>query len=641
MTVFAAKLDRIVETVDAALRADVRPLARSLHLCSCEPVIAVASGGSAITAEFFSTCRASLGHSPTLVITPMTYVVEAARPQAATWLFSASGDNQDIIAAFELATQVPAASVQVLTSGSHGTLAKMARALPEGHVHIAPVADAKDSFLATHSIVSAAACLVVATDVLSGAKNDGRAKSLLNDAARLISSDARHSMLHTLEGCRERDTIFILHDPHLTAAAVLLETSFWEAGICAVQRTDFRNFAHGRHVWMAKHAKRTFVIALTCERSREIWQMMRHELPVEIPGAHFDFGRAGRGSLFEAILTMLTAVEAAGALKGIDPGRPGVPDYGRRIFGMAHLRREAQRDDVMTRRKRHAECKADLIGRASMPWPERRDRFVEQLRAAEIRGIVLDYDGTVVSTEHRLDTPRSDVLNAVISLAETGLCIGIATGRGGSVGELLREHVPAHFHRDILIGYYNGAHIVSLESDIRKHQPTCDALIAGLSSRLCGQQLFTRDWSPREGPLQISIPFDKLAPEVSPLDVIDAVLSGSEDVKIVCSGHSMDVIPGWAGKSRVVDAIVVTRRIPKDTVLRIGDSGDAQGNDFELLEGPLGLSVDRVCHRDDSCWNLLPVGINGPDGLLRVLTALTPVANGVAKLDVSALFSHR
>jgi hydroxymethylpyrimidine pyrophosphatase-like HAD family hydrolase len=431
-----------------------------------------------------------------------------------------------------------------------------------------------------------------------------------------------------------------LHDPHLSAAAVLLETSFWEAGICAVQCTDFRNFAHGRHVWTAKHPDKTFVLALTCDRSLEAWQAIRRELPEGIPDAHFHFGRAGRGGLFEAILAMLTAVEAAGALKGIDPGRPGVADYGRRIFGMAHLRSEAVRDDVVTRRKRRAESKADPPGREPTPWRERRDGLIEQLSAAKIRCVVLDYDGTVVSTDVRLESPRSDVIRAIVSLAKMGIAIGFATGRGGSVGERLREHIPVRYHRSILVGYYNGAFIVSLDSDIRENKPDRDLELAELHTRLCAKQLFANGWMPKVSPLQISIPFDKFALGINAFDIEKAVTSTGRGFKIMRSGHSVDVFPWWAGKTRVVEAIVAATGFSATSVLRVGDSGDVQGNDYELLEGVLGFSVDKVCHRDGSCWNPLPMGISGPNGLVRILTALKPVTAGVAKLDVSVLFTH-
>jgi hypothetical protein len=338
--VFSSKLDQVGETVKLAVDHDHRGLAAAMKAYSTVSVVAVGSGGSAIVAEFFATCRASLGHPPTAVMTPMAMVLDAATATSTpTWLFSASGANSDILAAFDAALVKRSSGVDVLTSVSGGALATRAltsigRDRPVPRLHLAPVVDQKDGFLATHSTASAAVALTVASDELAGMPPlKDRRKSLLEDCSRILSrafrEDLRENQLAALSG---RDTVFVLHDPHLSAAAVLVETSFWEAGICSVQRSDFRNFAHGRHVWMARHPDRTFILALTCDRSLEAWDNIRDELPVDIPSAHFNFGRPTRGAVFAGVLTSLGIVEAAGALKGIDPGRPGVADFGRRIF---------------------------------------------------------------------------------------------------------------------------------------------------------------------------------------------------------------------------------------------------------------------------------------------------------------------
>lgn len=653
--VFTSKLNRLGETVALVVEADHRSLTAALRACSTSPVLAVGSGGSAIAAEFFAACRTSLGHPPTGIVTPMGFVLEAAGvPGTPTWLFSASGENHDIIAAFDAAASHHGAEVDVVTSSPMGALAAAASAAgslrtSRSRVHVAPVADQKDGFLATHSVVSAAASLMLAADALAGALPlQERKAQLLDAAARCLSAEARTDLrLRQISSLADRDTLLLLHDPRLAAAAVLIETSFWEAGICAVQRTDFRNFAHGRHVWLARHGSRTFVLALTSERSREAWAAIQGELPEQVPSAHLDFGRAGRSALFEAILSSLSVVEAAGTLKGVDPGRPGVAEFGRRIFERSDLRVAVGRDDTSTRRKRRAEAQVDPPGRQPTDWPGRRDHFAADLAGAEIRALILDYDGTVVATHERLRPPRADILDALVGLADRGVLVGFATGRGGSVGEVLRAHVPARLHGSILVGYYNGAHVVPLEIDIEKRPPDPDAAVAAVHARLCAEVgLFVGDWLPKCGPLQITIPFDRLVAWEEAVERITAAINAlaSDDAalgaaRVLRSGHSLDVCPAWASKLRVVEE---ARRLLGDAaaaVLCVGDSGDCQGNDHELLGEDLGLSVDRVCHRDGSCWNLLPPGISGPDGLARILSAIRSIRHGTVRLDVSALFA--
>lgn len=671
--VFTSKLDRIGETIRLAANNDHRGLSIAMQACALVPVLAVGSGGSAIAAEFLAACRTGLGHPPTTVVTPMAFVLDAAgAPGTHAWLFSASGGNPDILAAFDAACAEHGGQIDILTSGHDGQLAiramEQSRRQPGTRLHLAPVADSKDGFLATHSAVSAAVVMTMAADFVAAGSpsGDARRKQLLEDADRLLGSSFRQTLrTTTIAPLSDRDTVFLLHDPHLTAAAVLLETSFWEAGICAVQRADFRNFAHGRHVWMSRYPDRTFVISLTCERSRDTWRGIRAELPETLPSAEFDFARPGRGTLFEAILSMLGVVEAAGSLKGIDPGRPGVADFGRRIFDRQDLRDAVGGDDASILRKRRARGQADPTVRTATNWAECRQTFAAALSKADIRGVVLDYDGTVVPTHKRSDPPQSDIISSLTAFADHGVLIGFATGRGGSVGTMLRKQLPERLHASVMIGYYNGAHVVPLNVDIEKNPPAADDAIANVHSLLCAETgLFVEGWRPKAGRLQLSIPFEKLASRYLGINRIEEIVenwgeaasqpgvgagllrqvqppavSSCGRAKVVRSGHSIDVFPAWAGKGKVVEA--VRERLGKSDVhvLRVGDRGEHRGNDYELLADGLGLSVDQVCESEDCCWNLLPAGMSGPKGLVKILQSLKPAANGALRIDVSVLFT--
>lgn len=637
MSLFSSKLDKLDGTVSLAAAADRRGLATSLRQCEAKTVVAIGSGGSLTTAEFFAACRSDLGHQATIVATPMAYVMDAIPAESDVWLFSASGNNPDIIGALEKAVRIPARSIEICTSGAGGELARLGGKLRTARVHFAPVVDEQDSFLATHSVVSATSRLILASDALAGVVTpEERAKRMMSDTTQLLSVETRRAMLSTLSPMQSRRTLFLLHDPRLNAAASVVETDLWEAGICAIQRTDFRNFAHGRHVWLSKHADETFVLALTCEESQPIWQAIREELPESIVSAHFDFGRAGRGAQFEAIIKMLTVIEAIGVLMGVDPGKPGVADFGRRIFEMRHLRTEASREDASVRRKRRSEAKIDPPGRTPTAWEQTRREFRDNLAAAKIGGLVLDYDGTVVATAHRRDPPDQNVSRAIIALLEHGLLVGFATGRGSSVGDKLREFIPAQHHANVVVGYYNGGLVAPLSVDIREIPRSPNADLSRFHNELCKLQLFANGWRPKLSAFQISLPLEKVLGGIDVVDAVEAMLPLGR-LKLVRSAHSIDIVCGETEKVCVVDAIA-TRLDPSDAILRIGDSGEAHGNDYALLGSHLGLSVDKVCHRADCCWNPLPSQVAGPSGLLHVLRSLALESCGKASLDVLLLF---
>lgn len=637
---FSSKLNELVATIEAACQSEHGFLAEAIEGAAHYPVAAVGSGGSIVAAEFLSSCRSWLQHAPTAVCTPMAFVLDPVLPQWGVWLFSASGENPDVRAAFHAATTEHLDRVDIVTTRRDGAVARAAMNLRKPRIHAVPVVDPKDGFLATHSLASTITSILLASDGAAGAFSAVRTSKVLEVAREALSVEKRvelHARLQ-LAGVTRTDTLLILHDPALAAAAVMIETSCWEAGLAAVQRADFRNFAHGRHVWLARRPERTFVLALTNARTERFWTSVDAELDPVTPRVHFDFGPAGRFSMFTALLHSFGIVEALGAIKSIDPGKPGVTDCGRRLFARKDLLECVDRDNVAIRRKRRAESKADREYRVHVSWPTKHEHFVGKFARAEIGAIVLDYDGTVVATDRRLDPPEIEILKALEDWISKGLIVALASGRGGSVGEMLRKYLPDQCWTRIPVGYYNGAHIVSLDVDLEKAPPAPDATIERIFDELCSVPgLFRSEWMPKHSPFQVTIPLDQLASRSEGVRKLREVVGHHREARIFRSGHSYDICPAWGGKRRVIEH--VKRLLPSEdaAILSVGDSGDWQGNDYELLEGNFGLSVDRVCDRDDSCWNLLPSGVSGPKGLLTILTALRETRPGLARLDISAL----
>jgi hydroxymethylpyrimidine pyrophosphatase-like HAD family hydrolase/fructoselysine-6-P-deglycase FrlB-like protein len=637
--VFSSKVDTLTETVDLACRTDHGFMAEALEAASDYPVAAIGSGGSMVAAEFLSSCRSWLQHAPTAVCTPMAFVLDPVLPQWGVWLFSASGENPDVRAAFQAAVTEHADRVDFVTSRREGAVAVAGIALRRPRVHVVPVAQRKDGFLATHSLVSTVTSLLLASDGTAGFQSDERTAKVAAAAREILGkerSDVHRSLAPT--GAAGRDTLLILHDPSLTAAAVMIETSCWEAGLGAVQRTDFRNFAHGRHVWLANNADRTFILALTHDRTRKFWTALEADIPAGIARAHFDFGPAGRFGLFTAILRSFAIVEGLGLARQIDPGKLSVADFGRRLFAQEHLLEAVESENAATRRKRRAEAKADRENRGQIPWPVKHEDFVRRFAQAEIGAIVLDYDGTVVPTDRRLDPPDPQILSAMQEWISKGLVVAFATGRGGSVGEMLREHLPEGIWSRIPVGYYNGAHIITLDVDLARNPANPDPVVERIFSEVSKvRDLFQDSWLPKQSPFQITIPFDKLAFRAEGTRKLREIVALHREARIFRSGHSLDICPAWGGKRRVIEHVRRQLTHEQSAILSVGDSGDRHGNDYELLEGNFGLSVDSVCDRDDSCWNLLPPEVSGPKGLLTILRALRETGSGRARLDVSAL----
>ncbi len=642
MTVFSEKLNSLPATVEQACAADVSSLAQALRTTRGATVVAVGSGGSAVAAEMLAACRSGAGLGPTLVCTPMEYVLDVSRHGGLpVWLFSAGGDNPDVRAALSAAILCGAPSVEAVTANAGGEVVRSCASAPHCRVHLTPVADPKDGFLATHSLLSAATLLVRATDeACEGDPAADRAARLRAAAERVLGPDHRRAAAGRYAAAAARDMLLLLHDPLLKAAGVLIETSFWEAGVASVQRVDFRNFAHGRHAGLHRWSAATAITALATERSRPIWGAVDGLIPDVVPRVGMEFGRGGRQDLFEAVLEAFALVEAFGAGKGLDPGRPGVPDFGRAIYAGDELLVQTRDEDRPVRRKRAAEERADPVCDAPTGWVQERQAFLHDLRSATFGALVLDYDGTVVETNARWAPPGAEVQKSLVRLLDGGLRLAFASGRGGSLGETLRPLVPERHWDAVLVGYYNGGHVTTLRTDLAASPPEADPGLAAVAAWLDARaELFEGAGGFKFSGVQITIHTARLKePAVFP-QVLKAAHPGLDQLmSLRRSAHSYDLTLRDASKLRVLDE--VERALGPDlSVLCVGDSGTWTGNDHELLSRRFSLSVGEVCHRPGSCWNLSPEGLSGPAALVRILDHLAFVRTGAVQLDVDGMLT--
>ncbi len=633
MSVFAEKLRSLPSTIRLASEVDWSPLAGRLRSGRGLRTIAVASGGSVVAAAFISRCRSTLGLGPTTVATPMEFVLGDLDARGAdVWLSSAGAANPDVEAAYRHCVAQGADRLTLLTTRAEGQTAVSVAARAEGKVVALPVSDPKDGFLATHSLVATTTAMLLAADEMSDRPDKGGVLHALVDGSSLALSDGSDARA-AVAGFQPGDTLLLLHDPQAATLAVLVETSLWETGIAPVQRVDFRNFAHGRHVWLARHPARTFILAVTTRESRGIWEGISSALPPDVRHGVMDLGNAGRLRTAISVAAGLAIVDELGRKAGIDPGRPGRGDFAPAIYehrGLVELVDELTPDVA---HKRAANLRADPAGDLGIclftAGRTRRDR----LGAAEFQALALDYDGTIVATEHRLSPPREAIVAELVRLLDAGMRLGIATGRGGSAGDAMRAALPARLHDRVLMGYYNGAHLLPLTTRVEDSPPAQDDDVAVVAAWLAAVGLASGHRT-KAGPAQITIECG--ASEASRLSAGLARHPTIEAgrLKVLRSQHSVDVVAVGTSKLRVVAALSdPTAGGPVD-VLAIGDSGSPLGNDHELLSSPTSISVDQVCGDVEGCWTLFGDGVVGPDALHRILHAIE-IDSGRGRLNLA------
>lgn len=640
MSRFAEKLDTLLRTAELVARADLHALAEALRRGRHRPVVAIGSGGSAITAHFFARCRETLFEATTQVVTPAEFVLanDDVR-QTDVWLFSAGADNADSVASVVAARARGAAQIHLLTRNARGAAVQAVAADPGNTVTSIPVADAKDGFLATHSLVGSVLALLFASDLVStDPLGEVLRAAVFQRLRELTHPSTRQAMRAQFADMRSDDVLLLVADPRLRAVAELIETSAWEAALCPIQRTDLRNFAHGRHAWLHHRGERTVILGLIGDDGRELWESTNALLPLALRRHLFDFGNAGRMHTATGIVEGLMIVEAIGAATGIDPGKPGIGDFGRRLYEEEGLLALARQLGPSVRHKRAAALERDDLTdecyciRAA--YATRRDALAN----AQAGAIVFDYDGTIISDDKRFGHPRTEIVDELVRLDAIGVRIAIATGRGGSCGKALRAVLPASMHDRVIVSYYNGAYIQPLSIDIEKDRPASDPdLVQSFAWFESHPELFSGEFGGQFSDVQISIKLDNLADYLAfPAALADCPPVASGAVRFKRSGHSIDFFAAGTSKLSVVDR--VRQALPDDSaIICIGDSGGRDGNDNELLSHTHGISVGTVCGSPHGSWTMFGKALVGPAALLCLLQAVKLYDDGCVRMDVSSL----
>lgn len=634
MSVFGEKLNELEQTARLVLDMDLIALTEALRRGAGRPAIAVGSGGSAIAAEFLAHCRSSLQRAQTMIETPLAFVLGSGDIAGAqVWLFSGRGENSDVIATLQSARDRRAGEIIVVTTNSTSRLALEGAEAANTTIISLPTWSEKDSFLATHSLLATAIALLLASaqSVDGAALEVGEVRSCVE---RLLDHSYRESLADRFKGLKASDTIVLLADPRLGTLATLIETSVWEIALCAVQRTDFRNFAHGRHVLLAQRPDDVWVFAMTGIETREAWSDIKQHFPESLRVIEYDFGNCGRFDVFAGLLQGLCLIEAMGFARGIDPGRPGIGPFARDIYEASSLERLSRRLSRPMRHKLRAVATYDSSPARSVDFAAAHASFKAKLDQAAFSGLVLDYDGTIITDQERESPPRQEILDELERLIEGGIAIALATGRGGSVGQTLRKCVkPTHQER-FLIGYYNGAYLRSLDVDIEVDKPARANEIGEVIAWLHEHAALFDGGVPKkvdDSTVQISLKLSQLFNPGSFPPLFRARFGDESGVKVVRSGHSFDITLASTCKTNVIRAMCDQIGEADAAILSVGDRGELGGNDHVLLGSEYGISVEHVCDRPEVCWSIFGEHRIGPEALLQILRCLVPEA-GKARL---------
>lgn len=222
----------------------------------------------------------------------------------------------------------------MLCGDSSSALARAAQACAYCEVALFDLPAGKDGFLATNSLLAFCVVLARAYEGLQSGKTPPFYASAL--LQKLAGSPAMPDEFAHVRQVLERETLIVLHGSASGAAAWDLESRFTEAALGHVQTADYRNFAHGRHHWLAKHGQQSGVVAFVGHEESALAAKTLEIIPSGIPALRIRLSTDWKQAGLEAIAASLRLAQWKGTLRGIDPGRPGVPPFGHLMYELEY-----------------------------------------------------------------------------------------------------------------------------------------------------------------------------------------------------------------------------------------------------------------------------------------------------------------
>lgn len=631
---FDSELGCLASTYSWAMKKNIDPLVNSIFASASLPLLTTGSGGSFTAAHFASLLHQKHVGKIAKAVTPLEIASSSPNLRDAAVLFlSAGGRNTDIIGAFKQVIVREPRRITVMCASPKSPLSVLADTYRYVDLIDFDLPSGKDGFLATNSLLafSVLLCRLYARAFSTKEDLPDNLQTLVHptQTAAQFFAELRGRCLPLWQ----RETLIVLYGTSTHSAALDLESKFTEAALGHVQIADYRNFAHGRHHWLAKRDSTTAVLALVTNDDRHIADKTLRLIPSSIPVTRIDTSLDGVKAGLAALVHALYVVGFAGEARGIDPGRPGVPLFGRQIYNLSTLgtspapSHSLLPSEIVSIERKTGMDVDSIVSRGETDfWKGAYRTFVQRLEAVSFSAVVFDYDGTLCDGRDRYTGLGDDIVQRLVQLLKAGVVVGVVTGRGKSVKEVLRDKIERMLWSRVVIGYYNGADngLLSDDSHPNSAEPPCEAL-GPISKALRSDSRLVSLAECTFRQMQITVEPKLSAPETVVWDIVQQIVQEAlpEGVSVVRSSHSVDVLaPGVSKKILVEKVKEMVAGVESVLVLCIGDRGRWPGNDFALLQEPYSLSVDEVSPDPETCWNLAPAGHRGVQATLDYLRAI-------------------
>lgn len=627
------ELLQLEKTFATAVEMDINTLCSAILSASALPLYIIGSGGSLSVAHLVSFIHQQCTNKFAKAITPLESVNLSIPKLSWFWLLSAGGKNIDINDALKYIIINEPKHLLVTCASTGSPLAKYARTYEFADVFDFNLTSGQDGFLATNTSIAFSILIIRAYQRIfqSDQSTPDSIEGLLKYAEPMATF-----LSNLRELCAplwRQEYLVVLFGPATQPAAFDLESKFSEAALGSVLLADYRNFAHGRHHWLAKRGEKSAVIAFTIGNEKKLAEKTLSVLPQEIPAVLLNFSDQSIYAPIAALITVLYIVALAGEARGIDPGRPGVPPFGRQIYRMRLLADSRKVQNLPMGVRRKIQYFINPSEQQISVFFRHYNHFIRELQQNKFASIVFDYDGTLCTSMQRFTGIDASVAKELIRLLEAGIPIGIATGRGKSVRKALQQAIPKTLWQRIIVGYYNGAEC----GDLGNKAIPDGTNVAGPNLELLAEALLRNQDIKNTSIIEIRkhqiavVPFSLVYWDIV-WKIINSLIHqfSCRGTRVVASDHSFDILAPSVSKTKVVDVVRKSFGIePNAYILSVGDKGAWPGNDFELLHAPFSLSVNEVPINSTFCWNIAPAGYRGVQAMLYYFKCMSIKDNNI------------
>ena len=622
---FKGELEKLSSTILWAEQQDVSSLTKFLFEDNKKtPLVCIGSGGSLSACHYAAKLYQQRNGVLAQAMTPlqMMYAGKNIIRFNKLLFLSASGKNKDILNSIKYGVKYNEVGMMSLTLRKNNPTEELLERNPKVLRWCEDIPSEKDGFLATNTLVATFTLL--------------NRSSYIDTVSDKIDFGGTYS-----KNCdfnlADIQNFIVLHGAAGEPVAWDIESKLTEAALGSALLSDYRNFGHGRHHWFDKRGNNSCIIALVSPIEKDLAEKTIRCLPKDVPVINIDTKFESSVASIDLLLKSFRFVGDLGEARGIDPGKPGVPGYGRVLYNLDYYKLTSRILPTEKTLEVAVLRKLGIAGKDNTPlWEHYSDacqRFVRQLNRNEFTTIAFDYDGTLSASDHTSRYTKGlcpKIKDALLHLLENGVQIVIATGRGKSVGESFMNTIDKKYWPQIKVGYYNGACLLALgnEDELKewKDQPL-DSELKELKEELkLRLPKGCVGYKCEERSMQLSIEGEmsqiesQLVYDICCEIIWDKQMKG---IRVWRSSHSMDIVVYHeVSKLNVIEDSTRT--------LCIGDYGTIEGNDYEMLSNKYSLSVDRVSKNAECCWNIAPSGSKGIDATLYYLSRLT-ATNGIIK----------